>query len=132
MASNIVLSGDAILESATAVALLGGAPGAFAQLSADNSITVTSPTLTLVNGRSFARMLVPTQSTPITVSGLTTGYFPVSGFEFTGLDAAPATQELGQILAMNPVPVFVEVTTPLQAEKKEEPEIAVDAGETCQ
>jgi filamentous hemagglutinin family protein len=132
VASNIVLSGDAILESATAVALLGGAPGAFAQLSADNSITVTSPTLTLVNGRSFARMLVPTQSTPITVSGLTTGYFPVSGFEFTGLDAAPATQELDQILAMNPVPVFVEVTTPLQAEKKEEPEIAVDAGETCQ
>jgi hypothetical protein len=48
------------------------------------------------------------------------------------VDEAPATQEPVRILAMNPVPVFAEVTTPIEAETKEEPGIAVDAGETCQ
>jgi hypothetical protein len=77
-------------------------------------------------------VMAPTHSTSITVSGLSTGCFPVSGFEFTGLGAAPAAQEPVRILAMTPVQVFAEVTTPIEAETKEEPGIAVDAGETCQ
>ena len=134
VASNIVLTGTATLESATTVALQGGSSGAFAQVSADNGINVTAPQVTLVNGGSFARMIVPTGIAPITIQGLcdAVSCTVVSAFELTGPNTNLASVVVGGLLSMDPVISFDPEIKTQDAAKKEEPEIAVDAGETCQ
>jgi hypothetical protein len=143
VASNIQLTGTAVLgpaisdplpinELAALVVLQGGASGAFAQLAADGDISVASADVKLVNGGSFARMVIPTGLGAITLAGTCSICDKISVTEIAGPASVGATPSLNDMLAIGIKPTFEPPRDPTDAIEEEEPEIAVDAGETCQ
>ncbi|MEO7940045.1 MAG: hypothetical protein ABIR55_15565, partial [Burkholderiaceae bacterium] len=134
--SEILVLGDASISARTAVALLGGAPGAHALLSADGQITIASPdptrdpapSLTLINGGSYARIVNPTAMYPLILSGSQCiGCIVLSDFEITGTNGSIVDTITAALLTLN-----INFSDISAAPRRDEDDIGIDTGETCQ
>ena len=133
--SDISVAGNASLISRTKILLAGGAPGAYAQLSAGGKILVglpdpgqPKPTLELRNGGSFARILnlTPSQPVDLKVSDCIT-CLRISDSEFVGGGTSVLDAITGSLISLNPVPFGHDDDT-----KKSKGSIEIEGGETCQ
>jgi hypothetical protein len=138
--SEIVVLGNASLVAKTSVSLLGGTAGAQALLSADGQITIESPDpqvdpapiLTLTNGGSLARIVNPSGTYPLILSGSQCiGCTVVSAFEITGANNSILDTITGTLLALFD---FTSLDDAMQngPGQNEEDEIGIESGETCQ
>ena len=101
--SDIVIARDATLTAATTIGFFGGPSGAFAQLTARGTLSI-SPSPSLVDGGSFARIIRPSAG-------------PGSDL----LDTITAS-----LLSLNP-----NLLDQIEDTKKSKGEIEIEVGETC-
>ncbi len=136
--SEIVVLGDASIIARTTVSLFGGNAGAPALLSADGQITIASPNpavdpapvLTLINGGSTARIVNPTGTHPLILSGSECiDCMMVSDYEITGGGGNSILQNITAAL-LSLQTNFQDMPKP--PPKDEEDDIGIDTGETCQ
>ena len=125
--SDIKLTGNADVIAATKILIAGGAPGAFARLSADQQITIDPPSLELRPGQSFATIINPTRLYPIKliVSDCINCNF-TSPFEISGTTLSNSNAINAALLSLNLNPL-----DDIGFSKKSKGDIEVDAGETC-
>ncbi len=135
--SQIVVLGDASLIARTSVSLMGGSASAPALLSADGQITIASPdpmvdpapTLALTNGGATARIVNPTGTYPLILSGSQCiGCTVVSDYEITGANNNILEIITGSLLTLQTN--FQDFPKPPSKDKDDD--IGIDTGETCQ
>ena len=125
--SDIKLTGNADVIATTKILFAGGAPGAFARLSADKQITIDPPSLELRPGQSFVTIVNPTRQFPIKlivsdcINCNFTSPYEISGATFTNGNSINAA-----LLSLNLNPL-----DDIGFSKKSKGDIEIEAGETC-